>query len=104
MLGDNKAMHTLVTNEGASSRTRYYERATLLIKRAVLMLLLLPLLVSTHFMLADTFTKALEKSTFVRFRNVIMNCNSSARASLALTLLSLHGEARRNAERLMSQL
>ena len=30
MIGDNQAMHTLVTNEGATSRTRYYERATLL--------------------------------------------------------------------------
>ena len=27
-LGDNKAMYTLVTQEGATTRTRYYERAT----------------------------------------------------------------------------
>ena len=104
MLGDNKAMYTLVTHEGASSRTRYYERATLLIKRAVLMLLLVPLLVTTHYMIADTFTKALEKSSFVRFRNIVMNCNGSARESLALALLSLHGEARRMADRLLPQL
>ena len=44
-LGDNKAMYTLVTQEGATPRTRYYERATLLIKRAMLMLLLAPFLV-----------------------------------------------------------
>ena len=46
-LGDNKAMHSLVTQEGASARTRFYERATLLIKRATLMLLLSPLLIGT---------------------------------------------------------
>ena len=104
IIGDNKAMHTLITHEGASSRTRYYERATLLIKRAVLMLLLTPLLVTTHYMIADMFTKALEKSSFVRFRNVVMNCNCTARESLALALLSLHGKARRMADRLLVQL
>ena len=49
--------------EGASVRMRYFERATLLIKRAVLMLILKPFLVSTHCMLADMFTKPVEKST-----------------------------------------
>jgi len=104
MLGDNKAYHSLVSNEGASTRTRYYERATMLIKRAVLMLLVRPLLVATHYMIADMFTKALEKSSYVRFRNVIMNCNSSARSSLAAAAFSLHGEARRLADRLLRQL
>ena len=46
-LGDNQAMYRMVTQEGATSRTRYYERATMLIKRAVLMLLLQPYLVGT---------------------------------------------------------
>ena len=50
-LGDNKAMYTLVTQEGATPRTRYYERATMLIKRVVLMLLLSPYLISTHCMI-----------------------------------------------------
>jgi hypothetical protein len=88
----------------ATYRTRYYERATLLIKRAVLMLLLHPLLVATQYMLADMSTKALEKSTFVRFRNVVMNCNGSARDTLHRALFSLHGEARRLADRLLKQL
>eukprot|EP00966_Prymnesium_polylepis_P024245 558478-Prymnesium_polylepis.3 len=42
MLGDNKALYDLVQQEGASNRTRYFERATLLIKRAVLMPILKP--------------------------------------------------------------
>ena len=106
MVGDNQAMHTctLVTNEGATARTRYYERATLLIKRAVLMLLLNPLIVATHYMVAVMFTKALEKSSFIRFRNLIMNTSGSTRDSLQLALLSLHGEAKRMVERLLRQI
>ena len=104
MIGDNQAMHTLVTNEGATSRTRYYERATLLIKRAVLMLLLNPLIVATHYMVADMFTKALEKSSFIRFRNLIMNTNGSTRDSWQLALLSWRGEAKRMVERLLRQI
>jgi hypothetical protein len=104
MLGDNEAMHTLVTNEGATYRTRYYERATMLMKRAVLMLLLNPLLVATHYMIADMFTKALEKTNFVRFRNVVMNCTGSTRDTLQRAAFFLHGESRRLADRLLRQL
>ena len=39
VLGDNSAMNELVTKEGASSRTRHFERATVLIKYAVLQLI-----------------------------------------------------------------
>ena len=41
-LGDNQALCTLIQKEGASARTRYYERATPLIKRAVLLLIFRP--------------------------------------------------------------
>ena len=104
MLGDNEAMYNLVTQEGASSRTRYYERATMLIKRAVLMLLLNPLLVKTHYMIADMFTKALEKASFIRFRNVIMNCTGTARSALEGAAFAVHGETRRLITRLFNQL
>ena len=103
-LGDNQAYHSLVVNEGATTRTRYYERATLLIKRAVLMLILQPMLVSTHYMIADIFTKALEKSSYVRFRNTIMNSHSSLRDSLQLATHTVHGEARRLVDRLLAQM
>ena len=59
MLGDCKAMYALVTQEGATPRTRYYERATMLIKRAVLLLLFHPYLIKTSEMAADIFTKPL---------------------------------------------
>ena len=53
MLGDNKSLYEQVQQEGASARTRYYERAVLLLKRAVLLLIMTPYLVTTDNMLAD---------------------------------------------------
>ena len=97
-------MHTLVTQEGATSRTRYYERATMLIKRAVLMLLLLPCLISTNCMIADLFTKALDKGSFVKFRDVMMNIHSPLRETLAAAVCQMNGDARRLADRLARQL
>ena len=97
-------MYKLVTQEGATPRTRYYERATLLIKRAVLMLLLIPYLVSTRFMVADMFTKALDKGSFVKFRDVIMNCQAPLRQTLSSMMCNLHGESNRLAGRLIRRL
>ena len=97
--GDN-----LVTQEGATPRTRYYERATMLIKRAVLMLLLLPYLISTHCMIADLFTKALDKGSFIKFRDVMMNNHSPLREALAAAVCQMHGDAKRIAKRLAQQL
>ena len=79
MLGDNQAMYKMVTQEGATSRTRYYERATMLIKRAVLMLLLQPYLIGTTNMIADLFTKALDKGQFYLFTGVPKGCPRSFR-------------------------
>ena len=103
-LGDNKAMYTLVTQEGATTRTRYYERATLLIKRAVLMLLLAPYLISTQSMIADMFTKALDKGTYCKFRDVIMNNHVSLRETVAAAVCGLRGDSRRLADRLIGHL
>ena len=104
MLGDNEAMHSLVTQEGASVRTRYYERATMLIKRAVMMLILAPLLVNTRFMIADMLTKALEKSSFIRFRNVAMNVHCSMREILDAAVQTVHGDVRKTLDRLRRHL
>ena len=48
MLGDNKAYTEIVQQEGASARTRYYERAVLLVKRAVLLLIMSVYLTHRH--------------------------------------------------------
>ena len=65
-------MYLLVTQDGATSRTRYYERATMLIKRAVLMLMLFPYLVKTDKMIADMLTKVLPRPGFQRMRTAVM--------------------------------
>ena len=73
VLGDNSAMNELVTKEGASSRTRHFERATVLIKYAVLQLIVTVHLISTKFMIADVFTKATDEQTFKTMRSVMRN-------------------------------
>ena len=97
-------MYTLVTQEGATPRTRYFERATLLIKRAVLMLPLAPFLIGTNDMIADIFTKALEKGSLVKFRNLVMNHNTPLKEALSAAVCGMHGEARRLADRMSQRL
>ena len=104
MLGDNQAMYRMVTQEGATSRTRYYERATMLIKRAVLMLLLQPYLVPTTSMIADLFTKALEKGQYLKLRDVMMNHHAPLRDALSIAMCQMHGSSSRLAQRLARQL
>ena len=73
LLGDNSAMHQLIQKDGASARTRHYERATVFVKYAVLKLFVKPFLISTDHMIADVFTKAADKGMFLRCRNTILN-------------------------------
>ena len=82
ILGDNRAVFLSVEQTGASSRTRHFERATLLIKRAVMLLISKPFLVATSHMIADIFTKATDKGTYIRARNEMMNAGWELRASV----------------------
>ena len=93
--GDNKSNTTTSQQVGSTARTRYYERATLLFKRAVLLLILSPVLVGTHDMVADTFTKATDKTTFCRMRNVMMNIHGPLRAALHKSFAATTGSVRR---------
>ena len=104
LFGDNRAMFDLLNHEGASVRTRYFERATLFVKRAVQLLVFVPHLVRTSDCVADIFTKATDKATFVKFRNVIMNNQSSLKSVLEHSLLGLHGASKRMAEHLLAKL
>ena len=54
-------------------------------------------------MIADIFTKATDKGTFTKMRNVVMNCNSTLRASLYKSVTTVHGEARLLMDRLLSR-
>ena len=76
MLGDNDALFKTVRHEGHSARVRHYERATLLFKRAVLLLIITALKISDLDMAADIFTKPVEKAKFIRDRT--SDCRSGA--------------------------
>jgi len=75
ILGDNSASYQLIQKEGASQLTRYFERATILVKYAIMELLVRPFLVSTKSMTADVFTKAVDEEfeTFHRCKHMLHN-------------------------------
>ena len=58
---------------GATARTNYFLRATLLVKLLYQRLVILPILIGTDWMVADLFTKALTAGPFFRFRDYMMN-------------------------------
>jgi len=62
----------------ASSRTRHFECATVLIKYAVLQLIVAVYLIGTKFMCADIFTKATNELTLKTMRALIRNSKEPA--------------------------
>ena len=104
MLGDNKAHYEIVQQDGASVRTRYYERAVLLVKRAVLLLILEPMLIGTDSMTADIMTKPLERTAFFRHRSVMMNSHSQMRGQLEALMATTNSATKRTISRLCERL
>lgn len=88
ILGDNSPMMDLVTKEGTSQRTRYFDRATLLVKYAVMQLIVAVKLVSTKMMIADILTKATDQETFERMRANIRNTKADTVSAKAQRLLA----------------
>ena len=70
----------------------------------LLMLLLQPYLVGTTNMIADLFTKALDKGQFYKLRDVMMNHHAPLRDALSVAMCQMHGSASRLAQRLSRQL
>ena len=104
MLGDNDALWKTVHHEGHSARVRHYERATLLFKRAVLLLILSPFKISDSDMVADIFTKAVEKAKFVRMRDFVMNVHSTLRVQMEAGLTTAVGASHRMMSCLLKRL
>jgi len=104
MMTDNKALYQTIDQDGSSRQTRHYERATLLVKRAVLIRVLKMYKVDTKDMLADIFTKATDKTDFYRLRNVMMNCVSTLRDELKLAISYLRGAPYTLATKLVGQI
>ena len=94
MLGDNKASVELVNKEGASSKSRHFERATILVKYAVMRMIVVCKLIGTKFMAADIFTKATDLETFEKMRGIMRNTaeptlTTGLPYSVAMTLTQL---------------
>ena len=104
MLGDNKALFTQLQQEGASHRTRYYERAVLLLKCAVLLLIFKPFLVGTHDMIADIMTKATDKGTFMKMRGQIMNNHAGLREAMIQGMACMGYNAKQMIGRIANQI
>ena len=57
--------------------TRYFERATLIVKRLYMKCVVAPWLVPTKFMVADIFTKMLDRDAFFLCRSYLMNLDNA---------------------------
>jgi len=78
LLGDNKASYDIIVKTGLTARTRYFERATLLVKRLYMLLAITPYLISTNEMVADVLTKCADKVLFYKMRAYMLNANPPA--------------------------
>ena len=54
-------------------------------------------------MIADLFTKALEKGQFFKLRDVMMNHHAQLRDALSIAMCRMHGSASRLAGRALSR-
>ena len=63
-----------------------------------------PYLIGTTNMIADLFTKALDKGQFYKLRDVMMNHHAPLRDALSVAMCQMHGTASRLAQRLSRQL
>jgi hypothetical protein len=83
LLEDNKATFDMVTKEGVTPRTRYFERATMFVKWAIIKLIVQMNLVSTTEMVADIFTKAVDLETHTKMRSMMMNISWTYKGNTA---------------------
>ena len=73
---DNQAAVTNITNVGATARTRHYENWLNYGREQYLNKVSKPVWVETREQVADIFTKALDKTTFLRLRAMLLNISS----------------------------
>ena len=70
---DNQAAVANIKNVGATARTRHYENWLMYGREQYLNLISVPEWIETASQVADVFTKALDKTTFLRFRALLLN-------------------------------
>ena len=71
-------MFDVISKPGQTEKTSHFDRATLLIKHLYMKYIIEPRLIPTKDMIADIFTKALEKAKFECFRDRMMNVPNSS--------------------------
>ena len=71
-----------------------------MIKRAVMLLICKPYLVTTTNMIADIFTKSTDKGTYARARNEIMNVAGGIRRDIENAMACYNGTVQRMLGRL----
>ena len=79
---DNKAMWDVITKPGQTEATSHFDRPTMVIKYYYTKYIVEPRLIPTNYMIADIFTKALDKTKLAYFRDKMMN---TVNASTAVT-------------------
>ena len=85
LIGDCQATRDIITKAGSTQRTKYFERATLLVKRLFMLHVVTPILVRTDDMIADIFTKAIPRDKLVRCRQYMLNHTDSEGPTGALS-------------------
>ena len=85
LLGDNKAVRDIIVKNGASAKTRHFERVAMTVKRFYQQLVVVPYLVGTKHMAADIYTKALDQQTFFSLRDYTLNLDGGPGSRVVLT-------------------
>ena len=70
---DNKAAYDVIRNPGATKNTVHFDRRLHYARELYLMHAIKVILTTTDRMMADIFTKASDKTMFLRCREYIMN-------------------------------
>jgi hypothetical protein len=85
LLGDNQAVRDIIVKNGASSKTRHFERAAMTVKRFYQELVVVPYLVGTKYMAADMYTKALDQQAFFALRDYTLNLDNGPGTRVVLS-------------------
>ena len=83
---DNEAAVSTIKKPGATARTRHYERWVLYGREQFLKRISYPTWVATKHQVADIFTKALDKTSFLKFRDALLNNPNSSLSYLISSL------------------
>ena len=87
---DNSAAVTTITTPGMTQRNRYYTRWAMFGREHYLDRKTKPEWLETIYNIADIFTKPLDKTTFLKFRDALLNIPSSRVTNKLATILGIY--------------